>query len=128
MFHTDACKEYSGSVATAIVIYETLYPGVCRKCYGAGGHTTPSTWWEPEDYQLCSCIEENDRCPRCGGILGVDWDNYSGDPIVCRHCGWSEEGPDIMPFVDECNCQDAYMDQLLEDQFEYFESGLSEDY
>lgn len=70
------------------------WPNHCPNCEGWGGRSSPGTYWEPPDFDICPCFDDG-KCPRCGkeGWPGEDFD----EEAPCEFCGWEPLNADGAP-------------------------------
>jgi hypothetical protein len=110
MEHTAECLHRTQLFTEAIAEYQARWPNYCRKCNGWGSKTVYDSieaWGAncsmPSEEPCPDCLEK-DLCPRCGVLMGLDWENITY--AACPHCGWSEEEADGCPEldVDDCSC------------------------
>lgn len=110
------------------------WPDHCPTCEGAGGKYIQATRWEPDDFDICSCLE-NGHCPRC--MSKVEYSARTG-VSVCPVCNWTDSNfvdGDPMP-VDfvcpqvDCDCLEDNIreDMHLESDYEMRQGEGFEDF
>lgn len=119
-------SKYCQAQQAAVAAWKAQWPDHCPDCMGEGGHVIRQTRWEPEDYQVCHCVEEG-HCPRCKSDL--DFSDKT-DVSVCPVCFWTdawvvngEPNDDIFSCPDDsCDCwdrpipEDAHLESYYEMQ------------
>lgn len=104
--HSESCQKRQAAAKA----WKEQWPGHCKDCYGRGYHFHPATRYQPEDVDVCGCLETG-TCPRCG--KSIDLDTEAGTS-TCPTCGWSDshllagalyvEGLEMPD--DSCDCYD----------------------
>lgn len=116
--HTKGCNHSFELHDTLVADYEQLYPNYCRTCQGWGGRWSK---YDPspsgvalspgymEEFDPCPDCLDKMKCPRCGGNVYHDEENYE----VCPICLFKTEETDGLPQPPECYCHHIITEQKI---------------
>jgi hypothetical protein len=121
MEHSEECVQALEEFRVALAVYVDQWPDYCRSCSGRGeivfSQSVPygSTSASFDVSDVCSDCVEEDKCPRCGGLVPADDACGIGIPSplwgenperACPNCGWKwgAGGSDYVPESPECFC------------------------